>query len=124
MSASTIFDEIASNLSADPNKSTYISRARDQTSSFFYGTTNYELAVALLAAHNMTLDKASITGTGTGELAGKREGDLSVTYQKSGADSPGGSDFDLTNYGKRLKGLRAGSGSFMYVQGVEEVDLS
>lgn len=109
MSATSIFDRIASQLKDDPEKSAYIVEAQGQTSQAYYGT-NYDLAVALRAAHNMTIDKQSISGaSGGGEIASMREGDLGISYHKSDGGSNDNDYLNKTNYGIRLLGLRRGT---------------
>jgi hypothetical protein len=109
MSATSIFDRIASHLKDDPEKSEYISEAQGQTSSDYYGS-NYDLAVALRAAHNMTIDKQSESGAdGGGEIASKREGDLAIGYHKSDGGGDDNDYLNKTNYGVRLLGLRRGT---------------
>jgi hypothetical protein len=110
MSATSIFDRIASHLKDDPEKSEYISEAQGQTSSDYYGT-NYDRAVALRAAHNMTIDKPAESGVNSsgGQIVGKREGDLSLTFSQSGIEPGSNEDLSRTSYGVTLLGLRKGT---------------
>lgn len=112
--ASAIFDIIAPQLASDPAKTDYISWARDRTNICYYGT-QAERAVALRAAHMMTLDKLVQSSGGSGEIASKREGDLSISYHKSSNGQ--GSDLSSTGYGRQLIGLMEGSGAFIGVTG-------
>lgn len=116
MSASTIMDTIAPQFATDPNKASTISLARIQTNRCFYGTKT-EYAVALRAAHMLTINKISENEhvQGGGEIASKREGDLSVSFHKSSDNGKSQDDLSLSKYGRQLKGLRAGSGPFMGV---------
>jgi hypothetical protein len=124
-SATTIFDRIASQWKDDPHKSAYIAEARDQTSINFY-CQNYELAVALRAAHNMAIDKSATEGgqTGGGEVASKKEGELSISYHKgSSTGSVTDEYFNKSIYGIRLKALRTGSGVTVSVAGITSQDI-
>jgi hypothetical protein len=111
MSASTDLDRIAPQFAADANKNNFIADARLQTNVAFYGA-NSEMAVALRAAHMMTL-RDNATAGGGGIMTSKREGDLAVTFA-AGTD-PGG--LDSTTYGIWLKGLRRGQGAAVMVTG-------
>lgn len=112
--ASAIFDIIASQYATDPNKTDYITWARDMTSTCWYGD-NTERAIALRAAHMLTLDKRAQDNGGGGEIASKREGDLAISYHKGNTDD--NSDLALTPYGRQLAGLRKASGAFIGVTG-------
>lgn len=65
-------------------------------------------AVATLAAHIMTL--ALKRQNGGGEIASRREGDVSVTYTNTSALNSGSikSDLSLTNYGRTYARLIRG----------------
>lgn len=121
MSATSILNIIAPQFSSDPDKATYISWAQDRTSSDFYGT-KYDMAVALRAAHMMTLrDRAGSSGIGgSGQVASKREGDLAVSFHKSGSGVNADSDLYLTIYGVQLMDLMKGREPIAYVSGMEE----
>ena len=111
MTASQIIDLIAPGYASDPDKASFITLAKMQTSLCFYGD-NYQFAVALRAAHMLVLrDRAS---GDAGPIASKREGDLAVSY---GVGSTDGGDLSLTHYGQQLQGLRKGSGAFIGVTG-------
>ena len=115
LGASAILDIIAPQYATDPNKSTFISLATGRTSSCFYGD-NYTLAIALRAAHMLAMRDRGESGSGGGELASKREGDLAVSFHK-GTESDGDGDLALTSYGRQLQGLTQGSGAFIGVTG-------
>jgi hypothetical protein len=124
-SATTIFDRIASQWKDDPDKSAYIAEARDQTSVNFY-CQNYELAVALRAAHNMAIIKPATEGgqTGGGEVASKKEGDLAISYHKgSSTGSVTDEYFNKSTYGIWLKSLRTGSGVTISMAGITNQDI-
>lgn len=120
--ASSIFDKIAPQYITDPDKADFIALSRGQISTCFYGT-NTELAVALRAAHMMVtrdIEKAKYDSGGAGgEIASKREGDLSVSYHKAESGNSSVKDLYLllSSYGKQLAELRAGSGAFIGVTG-------
>jgi hypothetical protein len=113
VSASTVFDAIAPSLASDPNKALFIILAADRVSSCRFAGTKHDLAVALRAAHDLTL--ANQTGVGgirshgeSGSITAKREADLSISFS-GGYSSDSSADLDLTVYGKRLKGLMRGT---------------
>lgn len=112
--APAIFDMIASQYASDPNKNNYIIIARSRTNAGWY-VDNAEYAIALRAAHMITLDKRAQDNGGGGEIASKREGDLSIAYHKGNTDD--NSDLALTPYGRQLAGLRKESGAFIGVTG-------
>lgn len=110
-SASAILDLIAPQFSADANKSDFISLANDRTNICYYGT-NANQAIALRAAHMMTLRDRN-DGNDAGARSSKKEGDLAVGFSVGG----GKGDLDQTHYGKQLKGLRKASGAAIGVTG-------
>jgi hypothetical protein len=103
MSASTVLDAIAPQFASDAGKTTFLSLAAGRTSSCFFGV-NYDLAVALRAAHMMTLrDRRSGS---PGAASSKREGGLAISYsQAQGGDA----DLGQTHYGRQLEGLINGN---------------
>ena len=116
LGASAILDIVAPQFATDPNKSDFITLATGRTNINFYGD-NANLAIALRAAHMMTLrDLGEAGGTGGGELASKREGDLALSFHK-GSQSDSDGDLALTSYGRQLQGLTRGSGAFIGVTG-------
>lgn len=99
-----ILTVIYNKMSLDANVQSYIDLATMQTSQKFYGV-NYNLAIALLAAHTYYL---------TAERGGKAG---VVSYQGAGRlyESTGGlgvirNDLELSNFGMQLKRLRQSSG--------------
>lgn len=112
-SATAIFDIIAPQYASDSDKPDFISLARDRTREAWY-TTNYEYAVALRAAHMMTLTKTRAAGE-SGSVTSKREGDLAIGYGSVGNGK--GGELNLTHYGRQLEGLRKASGVFIGVTG-------
>jgi hypothetical protein len=113
VSASTVFDAIAPSLASDPNKALFLTLAVDRVSSCRFAGTKYDLAVALRAAHDLTLAKQTESGLRAngeaGAVTSKREGDLSVSFAGSAGVTASNSDLDQTVYGKRLKGLMRGT---------------
>lgn len=116
--ASEIMETIAPQYNTDPKKASFILLAKDRTSADFFGT-NYEMAVALRASHMMTLRDIAEAGGGGGEIASKREGDLAISYHKSGSNDD--DDLSSTSYGTQLQGLKRGSGVFIGVTGGNDV---
>lgn len=111
-----IFDAIAPKLAANSAKLVYLQLAEDRTSPCFFGA-NRSQAVALRAAHTMSLflDPLRAGGTG-GAITQKAEGDLSISFgaaQGSTVDN----DLSQTSYGRQLDGLIRGSGAFVGVSG-------
>jgi len=113
----------------DVDIDTYIELARLQTSSSFYGT-KYELAVALRAAHNLTLSKPAIygrTSMKSGSPASRRQQDLSETFYESvpqlagGATTPGNKLLTTTVYGQQLLQLMSMSNTSMRAVGTSAI---
>jgi hypothetical protein len=86
-------------LYSDAGRGIYIELAGDRISSCYFGR-NKNLAIALQACHDYTMDQR---GGDAGTVSAKREGDLSVSYSVSG--SAGGDDLSQTSYGMALKRL-------------------
>lgn len=89
-------------LYADPNRATYIALAKDRVSSCAFGL-NYNLAVALLAAHDYTMDSRTLASAGT--ISSKKEGGLSISY--GGISAVG--DLEQSTYGMAFKRLAKSS---------------
>lgn len=103
MSYSAVFDAIAPQYSADSGKATFLSLAVNRTSACIFGD-NYDLAVALRAAHMMVLrDRRSGS---PGAASSKREGGLGITYSQASKGDP---DLSQTHYGVQLQGLINGN---------------
>jgi hypothetical protein len=114
-SASSILDKIAPQYSSDPDKAEFIGFARDRTNTCVFGD-NYEMAVALRAAHMMYMRDLGQAGAGGGELASKREGDLAISFHKSN-NNQGDGDLSSSSFGKQLLGLMNGSIPYFGVTG-------
>lgn len=112
MSASTQLGVVAPQFDAADDRATFIANATLQTNVAFYGG-NSDLAIALRAAHELTM-RANAQAGGGGEIASKREGDLSIAYHKSDSKTGG---LGSTTYGIWLQGLRKGSGMAIGVTG-------
>ncbi len=113
----------------DVDIATYIELARLQTSSSYYGT-KYELAVALRAAHNLTLSKPELYGTSsmkTGSRASRRQQDLSESFYDStpqlagGGASAGVKLLTTTVYGQQLLQLMSMSNTSMSAIGMSSI---
>ena len=109
-SATSIFDIIASQFADNANKASYIAWSRAQTSKETYGVA-YERAIALRAAHMMTLDNdlARVAGGSGGNISSKKEGDLSISFDGSVTAGDRNADLKQTHYGVQLLGLRRGA---------------
>lgn len=115
----------------DADIDNYIELARLQTSSSYYGT-KYELAVALRAAHNLTLSKPALYGTSsmkTGSRASRRQQDLSESFYDSvpqlagGGTSAGVKLLVTTSYGQQLLQLMSMSNTSMSVIGMSVISI-
>ena len=115
----------------DVDIATYIELARLQTSKSFYGS-RYELAVALRAAHNITLAKPVLYGGSsmkTGAPAGKRLQDQSMSFYDSapqlagGRTSAGNKLLAMTSYGQQLLQLMEMSSPAIQVIGASNLEI-
>lgn len=98
-----ILDAIAPKFASDANKQDHISLARLRTSTTCFGN-KYNYAVALRAAHTLTLTSNTNIGTGSsGSISSIREGDVSISYGSRGTST--GSDLDNTSFGQELQQL-------------------
>jgi len=99
-------DSIAPQLAADTEKANHITFAVQQTNLTKFGD-NYNLAVALRAAHSLTLkDIQNGIGAGTGgKIISKREGDLAVNFAATRFVSDGDPYLNQTAYGMQLLSL-------------------
>ena len=100
MDSLTAFNAICPAYATDPNVPVFLSIATSRTSQNLFGE-NLGLAIALRAAHMMTLSKR-IDGA-PGPVQEKREGDLSIRYGM--IKNPMDRDLLLTHYGMQLLGL-------------------
>ena len=115
-----IMDAIAPAFSGDASRPVFIELATARVAPGFYkAKTNY--AIALMASHLMALDSATAAASGRGDEAGaitsKSEGDLSVSFGSTSANTSDAADLGQTKYGVQLIGLRKGCGPFIGVTG-------
>lgn len=111
--ASQIIALKSPDLSSDPRLSDFVDLAVLQTSKDAFGT-KYQLAIALLVLHWLTLESqggGSSSGSGSGVIGGiksEKEGDLSRSYGSLINPSGKGSDnyFNSTVFGAELLTLR------------------
>lgn len=114
MSASTQLSVVAPQFDAADDRAAFLVNAATQTNAAFYGA-NSDLAIALRAAHELTMRADAQAGGGSGQIASKKEGDLAISYHK-GSDV-GNDNLGATTYGIWLRGLRSGSGPAIAVTG-------
>ena len=115
MTATAIFDLICPTFKDHADKASYIAMAEMETNRSWYGELA-DKAVALRAAHNMTLSLSGIRAHGeTGAISSKREGDASINFVAGAGQGIG--DLDQTFYGKQLKNLQKTGGPIMGVSG-------
>jgi len=95
--ASQIIQVKCPGLYADANLSMYIEMATQLSDSCFFGS-NYQLAIALRACHDYTLDQRNAGQAG--QISSIKEGDLAIAYATSKVE--GDEDLSQTNYGKKL----------------------
>lgn len=104
----------APSLATNANVELYIAAAREDLNPCYFGA-SIEKAVALLAAHTMTLSLDPMRAGGAGgAVTSKSEGQLSISF---GAGSAGGSDWGQTSYGMELTRLMSMGGPAMFVTG-------
>lgn len=102
-------------LFSDPGRDIYISLAGQQISSCYFGD-NRNLAVALQACHDYTMDQR---GGDAGTISSKKEGDLSVSYSTGGA---GSTDLGQTSFGLALRRLiKKSGGGAISVTGAQNI---
>jgi len=114
LTVTQIFDAYAPAYAGDSSKTNFILLAKDQTNRCFYGT-KYNQAVALRAAHMMTLRDRAASGGGGGAISSMKEGDLAISYATSATAK--NDDLSQTSYGRLLLGLRRGSSPAIGVTG-------
>ena len=120
MSASSKLSIIAPQFDTVTGRNDFIELATIQTGECWFGD-KYEWAIAYLAAHFISLSQLSQSGAtsgGGGPITSKKEGDLSVTFGKSGGNSPTDKDSLLeTPYGRQYLTLLNSGGAFIGVTG-------
>ena len=102
--ASEILSDIAPQFATATGRSGALEQAEGATSSTFYGSQRNR-AVALLAAHWLSLETSSARRDGSGgPISSKSEGSLSVSFGSVGATK---SALGQTHFGMELLELRA-----------------
>jgi hypothetical protein len=93
----------------DPDKQTFIEISQSEISRVCYGT-NYNRAVALYAAHLLTMrdrNKANKSGiVGVGPVTSKREGGQAITFGATTSGTNNDAYLGQTTYGLALINLR------------------
>ena len=105
MTPGEILDDIAPELVDATGKATHLELAEGQTGKVYGDQRNY--AVALLAAHTLTVIKRSGI---SGPVQTIREGQLSISHRPGSRDSltgGGGGSLSSTTYGSELVRLRS-----------------
>lgn len=97
--AEQLLSALAPNYASDPEKSLFITVAASRTSSCAFGD-NYNIAVALRAAHLMTMRDRGTNGGTAGTISSIKEGDISVSYSNKMGDIT--SDLEQTSFGQQL----------------------
>jgi hypothetical protein len=97
MTAEATLDAIAPELASAANKSIHIDLAEAQTGDVYGDRREY--AVALLAAHSLTIAKRAGQG---GAVSSLQEDSLSISY----GDAQGSIGLSATSYGVELQRLR------------------
>ena len=113
MSASSVLSIIAPQFDTIANRNEYINLAELRVNRCWFRE-KADLAVALMAAHLITLNTTRTDGD-AGTITSKREGDLSVTYAVT--PSNGDSSIGMTHYGLQFKELRDECGFIFGVTG-------
>ena len=122
MSASGVLSVIAPQFDSRTNRSEYISLATLQVNESIFGS-KYDLAIAYMAAHMMSVntETGAGTGTGTGFITSKKEGDLAVSYAKPESGSGGGdASLSQSSYGQQFIDLRNSCTLILGVTGLNE----
>lgn len=119
MAVRDTFDAIAPALATDPLADTFLEFAVDQMNPVVWGKV-YELGVAYLAAHMLTIarrtEAAGPSGGGSGPITSKRAGQVAIQYgQMSSSANSDLTYYQNTPYGiefLRLRKSRAGTHMF------------
>lgn len=103
-SISVTLDKEAPQFASDTDKAYYIAQAQLLYDSDCY-TDQYNLVVALQAAHDMTIrDLQQGAGSGSsGNVTSKREGDQAISFGSSGSSNTNSDNYlNLTRYGQKI----------------------
>ena len=98
-----LFDEAEEFLTTDIDQIAKIDRKIDRTKSQVSDDlgSDYDLGVALLTAHNMSLSKIELSGY-SGKILSEQIGDEKVTYQNGSSSND---SYSFSSYGQRYKAL-------------------
>lgn len=106
-SISEILSAIAPQFNSDTKKDIHIDLAKRRTSLTAFDTDKYQYAVALRAAHTLTLTKLEQDfPNASGAITQRSEGDQSISFYKGKEEDE---YLSLTTYGKDLLGLIKGT---------------
>ncbi|GHU34515.1 hypothetical protein FACS1894172_14900 [Spirochaetia bacterium] len=113
MIADQIIQTICPPLATSESLPMYLQMAREMSSKRFFGSM-YEYAIAYLACHFFTVfgDSTGAGGAldpavGTGKIASKSEGGMSISYaQESSTGAAGSEELSTTKFGKLYLALR------------------
>ena len=107
MSVSTLIAALAPAYASDTRIGTFTTVATQLTSRDYFGV-NYELAIALRVCHMIARNPSTAPGD-AGAVTGKREGEMSITYQVSRETQKRHGDLCSTPYGAQLADLIEGN---------------
>jgi hypothetical protein len=116
MSASDILSVIAPQFNDSDNRSGFLNIAASLVSSSWFGN-KYDLAVAYLTAHMMSLSNDPLRQSGeTGSVSSKKEGDLAIAFS-NGSISEQNAYYGLTHFGMQYIQTRDSCGFILGVTG-------
>lgn len=114
-SPSAYLSIIASQFDGVVNRSEFITMATMQINENWFTDDKYNLAIAYMAAHLITINTdPSFLGSGGGAVISKKEGDLSIGYAAPSSNT-GDLSLNLTSYGKQLQQLIKQGGFYLGV---------
>jgi hypothetical protein len=116
MSVSSLLHIIAPQYDLTDHRNDFITMASSQVNRTWFGA-NYELAVANLAAHLITIYTNSSYISGSGVITGKSEGDLSISYSAPSMTGGGNDSLNQTGFGREFLRLSDQGGFIMDVTG-------
>jgi hypothetical protein len=106
-----IIETVCPELASSPSRDAFIQMAVETTDKGVFGQV-YPYAIAYLACHSFTLfsEEGGSGYAGTGKIASKSEGDVSVSYfddSTNSAASASSTEYGKTKYGEMYLALRA-----------------
>lgn len=117
LTAEQRLDALLPGYASEPSKAVYLEMAEERTAAVSvegWNEAKRSQAVALRAAHMMTLALEPVRAGGAGgPVTQKREGDLSVSFGGSSSASRSFDDLEQTSFGLQLKGLIRGTFSLI-----------